>query len=250
MIDIGTIFLICLIIYILLKRRDLIKLNLRIERMQYILFIVFVIFLLFVINFLDKKIAFIVSNHYPQGLLANYPVLNETLTDIFKGITHLGEPNYLALVALPAFLYFRYKKNTKLQTLILSAVVIMMFGSLISTILKAVFVRSRPYEEWNNFGFYFITDVLQKRVPYNGDYMSFPSGHTMVASCGFFYLAMMNKNIHMKIFWSVIPILVAISRVYLSYHWLSDVLASLLFGLFLAKKYKDSLDPSSLNDLS
>ena len=80
--------------------------------------------------------------------------------------------------------------------------------------------------------------------------MSYPSGQTMVASCGFFYLAMMNKNIHMKIFWSVIPILVAISRVYLSYHWLSDVLASLLFGLFLAKKYKDSLDPSSLNDLS
>lgn len=250
MIDIGTIFLICLIIYILLKRKDLIKLNLRIERMQYILFIVFVIFLLFVINFLDKKIAFIVSNQYPQGLLANYPTLNETLTDIFKGITYLGDSNYLALVALPAFLYFRYKKNTKLQTLILSAIVIMMFGSLISTILKAVFVRSRPYEEWNNFGFYFITSVLQIRVPYNEDYMSFPSQHTLVASCGFFYLAMMNKNIHMKIFWSIIPILVAISRVYLSYHWLSDVLASLLFGLFLAKKYKDSLDPSSLNDLS
>lgn len=82
----------------------------------------------------------------------------------------------------------------------------MMFGSLISTVLKAVFMRSRPYQEWNNFGFYFITDVLQKRVPYNGDYMS--------------------------------------------YHWLSDVLASLLFGLFLAKKYRDNLDPSSLNDLS
>ncbi|MGL5760936.1 MAG: phosphatase PAP2 family protein [Cetobacterium sp.] len=46
------------------------------------------------------------------------------------------------------------------------------------------------------------------------------------------------------------PILVALSRVYLSYHWLSDVLASLLLGLFLAKKYRDSLDPSSLNDLS
>lgn len=250
MIDIGTIFLICLIIYILVKRRDLIKINLRIERMQYILFIVFVIFLLFIINFLDKKVAFMISSSYPQGLLANYPALNETLTDIFKVITRLGEPNYLAFIALPAFLYFRYKKNTKLQTLILSAVVIMMFGSLISTILKAVFMRSRPYQEWNNFGFYFITDVLQKRVPYNGDYMSFPSGHTMVASCAFFYLAMMNKNIHIKIFWSIIPILVALSRVYLSYHWLSDVLASLLLGLFLAKKYRDSLDPSSLNDLS
>lgn len=250
MINIGTIFLICLIVYILLKRRDLIKLNLRIERMQYIFFIVFIIFLLFVINFLDKKIAFTISNQYPQGLLANYPMLNRTLTNIFEVITHLGEPSYLALVALPAFLYFTYKKNTKLQTLILSAVVIMMFGSLISTILKSVFIRSRPYKEWNNFDFYFIATILQKRVPFSGDYMSFPSGHTMVASCGFFYLAMTNKNIRMQIIFSVIPILVAISRVYLSYHWLSDVLASLLIGLFFARKYKDTIYPSSLNDLS
>lgn len=248
MVGIGTIFLIYLIGYILIKRRDLIKLNLRVQRVQYILYVVFIILLLFVINFLDQKMAFMVSSRYPQGLPANYPLVNQNLTVFFQTVSHLGEPDYIALAALPAFFYVRHKNNKKLETLILSAIVIMMFGSLISTVLKIIFMRSRPYVEGNNLGFYFLTDVLQKRIPYNKDYMSFPSGHTMVAACGYFFLAMMIDKKYIKLFWIALPILVAMSRVYLSFHWTSDVFASLLLGLFFAKKYKDTIDPASLKD--
>lgn len=240
MIALGIICLIFLVGYILVKRRSLIRLNLRIRRLNYIQLVVVFVLLIFIINFIDKKLAYEVSNRYPQGLLAIYPVLNETLTNFFKIITHLGEPDFIAIGALPVFLYSKYKKDEKLETIILKLIVIMVFASLISTILKIFVMRSRPYQGWNNLGFYFILDSLQNRIPFNGNYMSFPSGHTLVASAAYFFLALVNKKKYVKIFWITLAILVAISRVYLSYHWLSDVFISLIIGFFLAKKYKET----------
>lgn len=240
MITLGIIFLIFLIGYILLKRRDLIRLNLRIRRLNYIQLVVVFVILIFIINFIDKKLAYEISNRYPQGLLAAYPILNGILTNFFKIVTHLGEPDFIAIGALPVFLYSRYKKNKNLETIILKLIVIMVFASLISTVLKVFVMRSRPYQGWNNLGFYFILDSLQNRIPFNGNYMSFPSGHTLVASATYFFLALINKKKYIKIFWVILAILVAISRVYLSYHWLSDVFISLIIGLFLAKKYKET----------
>lgn len=201
---------------------------------EYITFIIWLLILFFIIYFLDNTITFSIANRYPSSYFYQHPALNEKLTTFFKLITHLGEPNYIALGVIPTFIYAKYKKDKKLEILILGMVGVMILGALVSTALKFIFMRSRPYQEWNNLGFYYIKNVFQKKIPFTGGYMSFPSGHTMTASCGYFFLAFMSEKKYAKIIWIVLPILVGLSRVYLSFHWTSDVFASLGIGVFLA----------------
>jgi len=59
---------------------------------------------------------------------------------------------------------------------------------------------------------------------------SFPSGHTMAGFTLFFVLSLFSKNILVKLALILLAIIVGMSRVYLSQHYLMDVVA----GSFLA----------------
>ncbi|MGL5702869.1 MAG: hypothetical protein ACRCW5_07010, partial [Cetobacterium sp.] len=56
-----------------------------------------------------------------------------------------GEPEYVALLVFPMFLYSKIKSIVKLENASLGIIIVMILGVSISTILKIIFMRSRPF---------------------------------------------------------------------------------------------------------
>jgi len=98
-------------------------------------------------------------------------------------------------------------------------------GGLSVEILKRLFCRSRPLAE--GAGRFFVDFPC----PDKGSWLqSFPSGHSVTA----FALAYVLSRTHPKgspVFYTLAT-LVALSRVYLASHFLSDIVAGAAFGLF------------------
>ena len=63
---------------------------------------------------------------------------------------------------------------------------------------------------------------------------SFPSGHTITAFAVFMILILIVKNNFLKALFVVVAILAGWSRVYLSQHFLGDVLSGALIGSLIA----------------
>jgi membrane-associated phospholipid phosphatase len=63
---------------------------------------------------------------------------------------------------------------------------------------------------------------------------SFPSGHTTTAFALFFGFAFFVKNTGLKILFLLMAIITGFSRIYLSQHFLGDVLAGSVLGIFSA----------------
>lgn len=64
-------------------------------------------------------------------------------------------------------------------------------------------------------------------------WLSFPSGHAATAFAVFFVLALMSRSAIINILLLVMATGVAFSRVYLSQHFMMDVAAGSLFGIFM-----------------
>jgi len=63
---------------------------------------------------------------------------------------------------------------------------------------------------------------------------SFPSGHATQAFALFICLAFTSKNSLLKLFFFLVASLTAFSRVYISQHWLNDIVAGSLIGIFFS----------------
>ncbi|MGL4868462.1 MAG: phosphatase PAP2 family protein, partial [Cetobacterium sp.] len=236
-ITLGVTFLIVLIIYIGFKRRDLLKVNFKLKKRYFIFFMLYILMIFGTIFLLDNRVAYFISNKYPNGLMAINPEFRLLATKFFKVVTRFGQPEYVSLIIFPVFLYGKLKASKDIEDKSLKTIIAMVFGVILSTFFKVLFMRSRPFQEWNSDGFYFIEDIFEREIPFKGSYMSFPSGHTMVAFCSYSFLAFKSKNNLSKIFFFSIAILVGFSRIYLSAHWMSDVLASAIIGITIAKLY-------------
>ena len=97
---------------------------------------------------------------------------------------------------------------------------------LASMMLKKIFAHLRPklWFEQQDIFLNFVPDVY-----INSGYTSFPSGHTFAAFALFGYFALVSKSPILKILFSVCAIFGGLARVYLSQHFLEDI----LFGGFL-----------------
>lgn len=156
------------------------------------------VLLLFVSYFLDKHI---------RDLFAR---INFGFLDLLLGIlTNFIIVAVIMLVVPAIILYKGSKKIVKPLWMSFAASII------ISIVLKALFARPRP----------FLIESQLRMLDY-----SFPSLHSMAAFAVLPFITDNYKFSNMFVFYAM---MVAFSRVYFSYHYLSDVVFGIFFGYFL-----------------
>ncbi|WP_409772212.1 phosphatase PAP2 family protein [Thermaurantimonas sp.] len=145
------------------------------------------------------------------------------LSDVFfKFITHLGD----GLIFLPFILYFGLKKNREYFLLYSTAAVITL---IVTALGKSVLFPNidRPILEIGADKLKLVEGVRMHKK------YSFPSGHTM-AAFAFWSLVAVIAPKKLGYLFALIAILVGISRVYLSQHFIPDVAAGGLLGILIS----------------
>ena len=177
-----------------------------------LVFYVFVFLLLLgfsVISFTEKDSLHLNINQYHTAFFDVF----------FKYITHLGDGIFAILIILFT-LFFRRKWAT---SFLLSGLLTV----IISYVLKHhVFDFFRPTYSLENL--HLIEGVLMRTRH------SFPSGHTTAAFSMGVLIILFLKNQKWQILVFFLAVLVAISRVYLSQHYVEDVLAGAVLGTLIA----------------
>ena len=193
-----------------------------------------------------KVNAFILSVYlvlFVSGLflVASYPkadlhlIINQWHTaffdNFFRYVTWLGSGWAVLFLAL-LFLFFKVK-NT----------VVFLAGNLLITIFVQVGKHIifpgalRPITYFKGVhALHLVNGVVMH------GYNSFPSGHSATAFGIFVMLIFLIKNRGLKILWLAIALLTAFSRVYLSQHFMEDVLAGSFidtFAMFFTLYYFD-----------
>ena len=146
--------------------------------------------------------------------------LPETLTLLFRGITHLIDiPVIISWVLIVAFIF--YRKQWKMESYLMLGN-LTLAGILIVT-FKNIYQRPRPE----------ILHLVEEKG------FSFPSGHSLAVTIMVGTLIVIfSQRIKNQLWKRIVQILlgfyllsVLVSRVYLGVHYPSDVLASLSLGL-------------------
>jgi len=160
----------------------------------------------------------------------NQPVLNwmishrnSQITSIMQFVTELANPlTFVILISIIAVLWATIKKVIWRPILLIGSTGA---AAILSTVIKSITMNSRPLTE-------------NMVAPFEMDY-SFPSGHTISVVVFLLVLGYLicsrHSSITRIISWKIVVIigfvLIAASRLYLGYHWLTDVTASLGLGL-------------------
>lgn len=155
-------------------------------------------------------------------------IRNYFLTDLFMGITYVSSGVIIFFILTSLFLWKEHKRKWILPlwfTLALSAIV--------SFLLKIAIQRPRPYQTG-------VVSSLLEGASHNIWNFSFPSFQAMLVFCA---IPILSKEFpKFKNIWVIFAVLIAISRVYLGVHFMSDVLVGGLIGYFLGVfviKYED-----------
>lgn len=164
------------------------------------------------LNFIQNIDIFIIKQFYNFQHSLNSKLLSSIL--IF--FTNLGNHG-LVWIAITLFL-LSTKKYRKIGYLAIISLIIN--AIIVNVILKNLTHRARPFTEISDI-------ILLVKTPKD---FSFPSGHT---SASFTMVYIFYKHLK-KYFPAVLitSIIIAFSRLYLTVHFPSDVLAGLLIGLF------------------
>lgn len=148
----------------------------------------------------------------------------------FQFWTFFGEE--LVVIGILGFLYWCYDKKIG-ETIGLTVFISLVLNS----VIKVIFQRARPYVDPTH-------GIDGIRLDTAGGY-SFPSGHTQGAGVVFGSMAIWLKKRWLTIVSIVIIVMVAISRMYLGVHYLTDVVVGGILGVgiaFLFHKLFDNED--------
>ncbi len=183
-------------------------------------YIPFTLLVLFVINsILVIKGKYVNIDENVHNFILRFS--SELTSKFMKIFTFLGSAVFIVILCLLVVGILLYKKKKEYAYKCFGIVVI---STLINNVVKLIIRRPRPE---------YIT-VIENTF-------SYPSGHTMASTTlyGFLIYFILKSNISKtyKIFFSVIlgiiPILVAISRIYLGAHYFSDVFGGMLLSIML-----------------
>ena len=159
------------------------------------------------------------------------------LDKLFEFFTIFGEE--LVVIAILGGIYWSINKRIGER---LGITVFISLG--LNSLLKAIFMRLRP--------FMVDTEITNLRPETSGGY-SMPSGHTQSASTVFFGVYQFFKRKYLLIIAIIITALVAISRMYIGVHYLTDVLVGAFLGIlityYLAKYLSKKEDLSKIYNI-
>lgn len=159
----------------------------------------------------------------PSLLIVNH--WNSPVADIFfKYFTHFGDGLVFAIVILVLFMFFKMKWG-------LMNFVAALFTLIIAAIAKHILFHGmpRPAAYFADMETLHLVEGVKIHTM-----NSFPSGHTMTAFAVFMTLMLLTKQKFLKVLFVIIAIIAAYSRVYLSQHFLIDVLIGSVLGTFIA----------------
>lgn len=178
-----------------------------------ICFISLIIFIFLGILVLTKNDIYLDSVVY--NFISKY--ISNDLTFIVKNLTHLASVYIFILITLLIFIFNKNKKYGLFLTLDLVLITILQY------VLKLTFLRIRP------------SDInLIEETGY-----SFPSGHSLTAMAfyGFIIYLIQTSNLNKRskyiytVLFSIVILVVGISRVYLGVHFFTDVVGAFSFSL-------------------
>lgn len=141
----------------------------------------------------------------------------------FKYITFLGE-GWWFLLGIPALIFVSWRAAIQLA---LSGLLTGLVTALFKQVLFSGEPRPIKYFEASE-PLYLIAGAEHNL------WNSFPSGHTLAAFALYFTLALLAKNKGFSLFCFVLAVLVGYSRMYLSQHFLVDVVAGAGLGVVVA----------------
>jgi membrane-associated phospholipid phosphatase len=160
--------------------------------------------------------------------------LSRSIVGAAEIITQAGDSLWYFILLVPAFIVIRFVwKNEQWSAKILYLILCISLSGILNTGIKWLMGRNRPINliEDGVFGFDFF------RIIYLYETTSFPSGHTVTA----FAMATAFSFLYPR--WSVPAFLIAamigLSRIVLTAHYLSDVIAGAVVGVIcsLGVKY-------------
>lgn len=138
----------------------------------------------------------------------------------FTGYTYAGDG--IVAMLLAAICYFLLKKRKMAVILLLAYAITGIIAQLIKPLLHSPRPAAFFYPQRLPF---FIDDIILSGSN------SFPSGHTVTAFAMVTVLAVYSTNKRQQILLLLAAILVGFSRIYLSQHFLADVLAGSVIGV-------------------
>lgn len=198
---------------------------------KYTVFVIITILvgiLLFYLAYIGMKSSTGIGNYNKIILSWLSTHRNPFINSIMQIATTTASPTFFVIIVSIITFAWAYKKREIWRPFLLSLAVII--SALTSSILKVIFKNNRPIN----------TDMVP---PFEVGF-SFPSGHTIgtivfLLVIGYlFYSRYKNSD---KIFWLVCWIIltilgtfiIALSRLYLGYHWFTDIIASIGLGFII-----------------
>ena len=170
----------------------------------------------------STALFFIADKEVRSIALRNQSDFNNTLF----GIDKFYGSGYTALFTAGVYGYGLFSGNSEVRNLGLKASEAFIVSGVITTVLKVIIGRRRPYDGESNL--FFNPPKL-----FDNDYQSLPSGHTTVAFAVSTVMAGYSDNLLWKSFWYGSAGLVALSRIYHNQHWVSDVFLGGVIGYFV-----------------
>lgn len=190
---------------------------------------ILVLFTGYFVFFRDKSAVHLTINSFHKPLYDHF----------FSGITLLGS-GWTVLILFIFLLFIKYR-------FVIILLISNFFITLVVQGMKHLLFPGtpRPHMWFKDIsGLYWVPGIKIH------DYNSFPSGHAATAFGLFFLLCLITRNNALKTLWFLLACLTAFSRVYLSQHFLGDILAGSVIGLiftFFSFYYFNKFVPVGLN---
>ncbi|WP_440617410.1 phosphatase PAP2 family protein [Cysteiniphilum sp. 6C5] len=167
--------------------------------------------------YLDRLLVLSISEELQHNILIK---LSNILSVIFD------PNNWFVLFIILVITCIWQKIRSQLNPRLLVWIISLFIAIAAATVLKVTLARYRP-ELFLHDGLYGFHWMSHKRL-----FNSFPSGHATLGFAGLLGLAYLIQNKKFTVLCIVIALIITISRILSSQHYLSDVLGGVYIGVF------------------